>query len=255
VKETPGSVNVDVVCAGAIVHPGDVIVGDSDGVVVVPRTLASETARLGAERRAKDDNCGVKPVDEYCAMSMNRRLSDGFTIWGGKTAPHLSRYDARSKESLARWRSKQRPGPPATAQPDHEPGGDLEYKIEIDFRDAVLGVKKLNITRLDTCETCHGTGLGQTCQTCGGSGTIQQGAGEMRFIVPCACCGGTGKIRRACSACGGKGGVLRTETIEVPIPAGVSSGSRLRVPGKGNAGAMGAIAGDLYLTVEVKPGP
>jgi len=55
VKETPGSVNVDVVCAGALVHPGDVIVGDADGVVVVPRGLAAEIARLGAERRAKEE--------------------------------------------------------------------------------------------------------------------------------------------------------------------------------------------------------
>jgi 4-hydroxy-4-methyl-2-oxoglutarate aldolase len=55
VKETAGSVNVDVVCAGAIVHPGDVIVGDSDGVVVVPRDRAAEIARLGAERRAKEE--------------------------------------------------------------------------------------------------------------------------------------------------------------------------------------------------------
>src|SRR5271170_1992627 len=67
-------------------------------------------------------------------------------------------------------------------------GGDLEYQIEIDFWDAVRGaVKKLQITRMDTCETCHGTGAqGQatTCTTCGGSGTIQQTAGKMKFNVP-----------------------------------------------------------------------
>src|SRR5438876_5455453 len=71
----------------------------------------------------------------------------------------------------------------ATMEPEHEPGGDLEYQLEIDFWDAVRGaVKKLSITRLDTCETCHGTGAvgtPQTCDVCGGSGTIRQTAGKM----------------------------------------------------------------------------
>src|ERR1700676_866308 len=141
--------------------------------------------------------------------------------------------------------------------PEHEPGGDLEYQIEIDFWDAVRGaVKKLTITRLDTCETCHGTGAvgsAQTCPTCHGSGTIQQAAGKMKFNVPCTRCGGTGKIRKVCPTCSGEGRLRRTETIDVRIPAGVASGSRVRVPGKGNAGTMGAPPGDLYLRVDVKP--
>ena len=145
----------------------------------------------------------------------------------------------------------------AAAEPEHEAGGDLEYKIEIDFWDAVRGaVKKLNITRLDTCETCHGTGAvgsPQTCPVCHGSGTIQQSAGKMKFNVPCTRCGGTGKIRTVCPTCGGEGRLRHTETIDVRIPAGVASGSRVRVPGKGNVGTMGAPAGDLYLHVEVKP--
>ena len=145
----------------------------------------------------------------------------------------------------------------AAAEPEQEAGGDLEYQIEIDFWDAVRGaVKKLTITRLDTCETCHGTGAigsAQTCPVCHGSGTIQQSAGKMKFNVPCTRCGGTGKIRKVCPTCSGEGRLRRTETIDVRIPAGVASGSRVRVPGKGNAGTMGAPPGDLYLRVEVKP--
>jgi molecular chaperone DnaJ len=140
-----------------------------------------------------------------------------------------------------------------------ESGSSLEYQLEIDFWDAVRGgVKKIQITRMDSCEVCHGTGaIGspQTCPTCNGSGTIQQAAGKMRFNVPCTRCGGTGKLRTACKTCGGEGRVRRTETIDVRIPAGVASGGRVRVPGKGNAGTMGAPAGDLYLLVEVKPHP
>jgi molecular chaperone DnaJ len=145
----------------------------------------------------------------------------------------------------------------AAMEPEHEAGGDLEYQIEIDFWDAVRGaVKKLQITRMDSCETCHGTGaLGtpQTCTTCNGSGSIQQTAGKMRFNVPCNHCAGTGKLRAACRTCGGEGRVRRTETIDVRIPVGVANGGRVRVPGKGNAGTMGAPSGDLYLRVVVRP--
>jgi molecular chaperone DnaJ len=145
----------------------------------------------------------------------------------------------------------------AGIEEEAEPGSTLEYKLEIDFWDAVRGaIKKLQITRMDTCETCHGTGaIGspQTCPTCNGTGTIQQAAGKMRFNVPCSRCGGTGKLRTACKTCGGEGRVRRTETIDVRIPAGVATGGRVRVPGKGNAGTMGAPAGDLYLLVEVRP--
>jgi molecular chaperone DnaJ len=144
-----------------------------------------------------------------------------------------------------------------SAEPDHEPGGDLEYQIEIDFWDAMRGaVKKLQITRLDTCETCHGTGAvgtPQTCPTCNGTGSIQQTAGKMRFNVPCNRCGGTGKLHTACRTCGGEGRVRKTETIDVRIPPGVANGGRLRVPGKGNSGTMGAPAGDLYLKILVHP--
>jgi molecular chaperone DnaJ len=145
----------------------------------------------------------------------------------------------------------------STVQEEAEEGADLEYRIEIDFWDAVRGaVKKIQITRLDTCQTCHGTGaIGspQVCPTCQGSGTIQQAAGKMRFNVPCTRCGGTGKLRTACKTCGGEGRVRHTETIDVRIPAGVANNGRVRVPGKGNAGTMSAPAGDLYLSVEVKP--
>jgi molecular chaperone DnaJ len=142
---------------------------------------------------------------------------------------------------------------------EQEPGVDLEYQIEIDFWDAVRGaVKKISITRMDTCETCHGTGAvgsPQTCPVCHGKGTVEQQAGKMRFNGPCSRCGGTGKIRTVCKTCGGEGRIRRTESIDVRIPVGVASGSRVRVPGKGNAGTMGAPAGDLYLRVVVKPHP
>lgn len=178
---------------------------------------------------------------------------DGFDFSGGGTSGGGTSFrDLFSQFFGGRGRG-------AGIEEEAEPGAALEYQLEIDFWDAVRGgVKKLQITRMDTCDTCKGTGAvgsPQTCPTCNGSGTIQQAAGKMRFNVPCTRCGGTGKLRTACKNCGGEGRVRRTETIEVRIPAGVTSGGRVRVPGKGNAGTMGAPAGDLYLLVEVRPHP
>jgi molecular chaperone DnaJ len=139
-------------------------------------------------------------------------------------------------------------------------GDDLEYQIEISFWEAVRGaVKKLTITRLDTCNECHGSGAvgkeQQVCPDCGGTGSRTQVSGKMRFNVTCQRCGGTGHLRTICRACGGEGRVRRAETIDVRIPAGVATGSRVRVPGHGNAGPMGGPAGDLYIVTEVQPHP
>jgi molecular chaperone DnaJ len=140
-----------------------------------------------------------------------------------------------------------------------EPGSDLEYAIDIGFWDAVRGaVKKLTITRLEPCQTCGGTGaIGppQTCPVCGGTGQVTQTSGRMRFNLPCSRCGGTGEIRTICRVCGGEGRVRGSETIDVRIPAGVQTGSRVRVAGHGNAGTQGEPAGDLYIVTRVEPHP
>jgi molecular chaperone DnaJ len=137
---------------------------------------------------------------------------------------------------------------------------DLEYQIDIDFWKAIRGtVEKISYTRLDTCGTCRGTGRGggpeQTCPACGGSGRRAQSTKGMRFNVACPRCGGTGKLANACKTCNGEGRVRRTETIEVRIPAGVETGSRVRVPGKGNVPLPGVAPGDLYLLTNVAPHP
>ena len=147
----------------------------------------------------------------------------------------------------------------AEAERDVEPGSDLEYQIEISFWEAVRGtVKSLTITRLETCPTCNGSGAvgtPQVCDVCGGSGQVTQTSGKMRFNVACPRCGGTGHIRTVCPTCKGEGRVRRADTIEVRIPAGVQTGSRVRVAGHGNAGTHGAPPGDLYIITEVQPHP
>jgi molecular chaperone DnaJ len=148
----------------------------------------------------------------------------------------------------------------AAEAPSHtEAGSSLEYQIEITFWEAVHGtVKKLTIARLDTCTECRGTGsVGQpqTCTACGGTGQVTQTSGKMRFNLTCTRCGGTGRVRNICRTCGGEGRVRRSDTIEVRIPAGVQTGSRVRVPGRGNAGTAGSPPGDLYIITEVQPHP
>lgn len=150
-------------------------------------------------------------------------------------------------------------GATAEAPMQAEPASSLEYQIEISFWEAVRGtVKKLTISRLDTCTECRGTGAvgqPQTCTACGGSGQVTQTSGKMRFNLTCSRCGGTGRIRNMCRFCGGEGRVRRADTIEIRIPAGVHTGSRVRVPGRGNAGAAGEPSGDLYIITDVQPHP
>ena len=146
------------------------------------------------------------------------------------------------------------------AAPEAERGADLEYALNVDFWQAIRGTQvKLNIMRQETCDTCHGTGSAGTsvavCPECDGTGTVTQMAGAMKFNLQCPRCGGTGRLRNACPTCRGEGTVSRPETVEVRIPAGVASGSRLRVPGKGNAGMGGGPSGDLYITVRVDEHP
>ncbi|MCC7175593.1 MAG: molecular chaperone DnaJ [Bryobacterales bacterium] len=142
------------------------------------------------------------------------------------------------------------------AQPER--GADLEYAVTIDFWQAIRGAQvPLSVNHFESCGVCGGSGRqgGQTtvCPECKGSGSVTQAAGAMRFSLTCPKCGGQGRLKNACQGCHGEGRVSRTETVEVRIPAGVQSGARLRVPGKGNAGTMGAAAGDLYINVRVEP--
>jgi molecular chaperone DnaJ len=141
-----------------------------------------------------------------------------------------------------------------------EPGADLEYALDIDFWQAIKGTQvKLSITRQDTCYACDGTGAGKggslSCADCQGSGNVEQMVGAMRFTITCPKCEGRGKIANACPVCRGEGVLSKPDAVDVRIPAGVQSGSRLRVAWKGNAGAMGGPAGDLYITVRVSAHP
>lgn len=148
------------------------------------------------------------------------------------------------------------------AAPDETPekGADLEYGLNISFWQAIRGTQaKIEVTRYEQCPTCHGSGGNDSgsiaCPQCNGTGNVTQMAGNMKFNLTCPKCNGKGRLKNACPTCHGDARIARTEMVEVRIPPGAKSGSRLRVPGKGNAGTMGAPAGDLYITTNVEPHP
>ncbi|MGA9980612.1 MAG: J domain-containing protein [Candidatus Sulfotelmatobacter sp.] len=147
----------------------------------------------------------------------------------------------------------------AAAEEGPEPGTDLEYQVNVPFWTAIRGgVMRLNISRHDTCGNCHGQGFLEgpgKCPQCGGSGQITQTSGRMKFNVQCPRCHGTGKNLTTCPVCHGAGVVEKTEPLEVRIKAGTRDGQRIRIPGKGNAGAHGGAAGDLYAIIRIEAHP
>lgn len=141
-----------------------------------------------------------------------------------------------------------------------ERGSDLEYGLNIDFWQAIRGTQvRLNIARQELCEACHGTGSadGNTavCPDCNGTGQVTQMAGAMKFSLTCPRCDGRGRLKNVCPVCHGDGRLSKSDTVEVRIPPGVASGTRLRVPQKGNAGRNGGPAGDLFITVRLEEHP
>lgn len=149
---------------------------------------------------------------------------------------------------------------PEAAAGGPERGEDLQYAMTLDFEDAIRGVQsRIRVNRQAACAACDGSGRvaagrRRACPACGGSGRGSVQRGFMRFAGACPACGGTGQAPgEPCGACGGRGSVPKSEVINVRIPAGVDNGSRVRVPGRGNAGRDGGPPGDLYIVIEVAP--
>lgn len=140
-----------------------------------------------------------------------------------------------------------------------EDGNDLRYNLEIDFMDAVRGkTKTIEFMRMDNCSECHGSGCTPgtskvTCRRCGGSGQVGVSQGFFTMMHECPVCHGAGQTaEKPCSKCNGAGQKKVRRKVEVNIPPGVDTGTRMRVTGEGEPGVRGGVNGDLYVVLHVR---
>lgn len=140
-------------------------------------------------------------------------------------------------------------------------GDDLRYDLELSFEDAVRGMAvEIQIPRQEVCHRCLGKGAEPgdlaTCSACRGRGEMIYQQGFLSIRRTCSQCGGAGQVaRKACPECRGQGYTTSQDKLKVNIPAGVDNGTRLRLSGKGQAGANGGPPGDLYVFIKVEEHP
>jgi molecular chaperone DnaJ len=141
-------------------------------------------------------------------------------------------------------------------------GSDLRYNLRVSLEEAFKGVQKtINVPTSIACDTCRGTGAEGgaepvTCPTCSGMGKVRAQQGFFTVERTCPTCNGMGQIiKNPCRSCGGAGRTEKERALSVNIPAGVETGTRIRLAGEGEAGLRGGPAGDLYIFIEVKDHP
>ncbi len=140
-------------------------------------------------------------------------------------------------------------------------GEDIEQSVRLAFEEVFRPAhRRIHLVRLDRCAPCEGRGaipiLRTKCPECGGAGQVRARRGRMIFTRRCAVCAGSGGLdSRPCDPCDGEGRAMRSEWLDVDIPAGTPEGARLRIAGCGNAGRRGGPAGDFLLTVQIEPHP
>lgn len=152
-----------------------------------------------------------------------------------------------------------RPQPePPRAMPKR--GRDIEMPLALSFEEAFTGLTtNITVNRSEQCSRCQGAGdTGGPvvqCSTCKGTGQVMRTGGRLQFSQDCPDCAGTGRRRTPCSLCNGKGTTPKSEQVKIRIPAGVDTGSRVRIPKRGHGGRLGAEAGDLFILTNVGKHP
>lgn len=228
-------------------HP-DINPGDENAATRFSQVLAAYETLIDPDRRRRYDSGAVSstPADAstfgFAGFDFSRAaVGDRATTFGDLFEEVLTEKHQRA------------------AVPQR--GADLHFKVSVSFDEAWGGVERqFSITRQDSCRVCGGSGIRHTeesrCFACDETGSVRSVRGHMVFAKTCARCQGSGRLRQqSCDACRGVGLETRSDTLTVQIPAGVRSGARLRIGGKGHAGASGGEAGDLYIDVDVRPDP
>ncbi len=203
---------------------------------------------------------------EYDEVRRLGPMSNAFGGAGGSGAPggftnSFSTDDLTDLLGGIFGRTTSRARGSSTAAGPHR-GDDLEAQLHLSFLDAVNGVTAtVNVTSDVACSTCGGTGAAPgtspvICSKCGGRGVINDNQGLFSFSQPCRDCSGTGmRVEIPCRACFGRGVERRGRQVKVRIPPGVEDGQRIRVKGRGGAGANGGASGDLFVTVHTSKHP
>ncbi|MFQ5665293.1 MAG: molecular chaperone DnaJ [Candidatus Binatia bacterium] len=233
------------------------------------------------DKRAEERFKEISQAHDILSDPEKRKLYDEFGMEGLQAG-----FDATRARAYSGWAGRQQAGPQAegfarggfgrytsfedifgdifgagTGRPGPQPGADADAVLEIGLLDAVRGVStQIAVDRSDRCPACGGSGNEPgseiVCPHCHGRGQVQVGRGPVSFGRTCPRCHGTGRTGgRSCRTCGGRGQVARRERLKVHIPAGVDSGSRIRIAGKGSPGRAGGPPGDLYIVVRVRPHP
>lgn len=181
----------------------------------------------------------------------------GFDFTGGQTGGSSSSFRDIFSDLFGGGSAKREPEPP---KPMPKKGRDIEIPLALKFEEAFTGLTtNITVNRSEQCSRCHGAGdTGGpvvTCPTCSGAGQVMRSGGRLQFSQGCPDCEGTGRRREPCSVCSGKGVTPKTEQVKIKIPAGVDTGSRVRVPKKGHGGRLGAEPSDLFILTNVGKHP
>ncbi|MFN7296200.1 MAG: DnaJ domain-containing protein, partial [Pseudanabaena sp.] len=219
----------------------------------------------GADERFKEINRAYEVLSEPETRARYDRFGEAGVSSGGGGSPDMgdmggfadifesffSGFSNTGQQQQARRRS----GPTR--------GEDLRFDLKLEFREAVFGgEKQIKISHLETCGTCAGSGAKpgtrpRTCGTCSGTGQVRRATrtpfGSFTQVSTCPTCNGTGQtIEDKCESCNGLGLNQVTKKLKITIPAGVDSGTRLRVSSEGDAGQRGGPSGDLYVYLFVQ---
>jgi molecular chaperone DnaJ len=248
----------------------------------VKRTASRAEIRRAFQKLARKYHPDLNPGDNVAALRY-QRLEEAYEVLSDPR--ERERYD----EVGARPRSKAKPEPARygfegfdfslkverredifwdlfprhrESEKGGERGEDIHHRLTIGFDESMAGVRtSFQLNRSVSCETCEGFGdipasKPTTCTACGGRGRSTQTRGFMLFTKPCPGCHGQGSVaRERCPTCAGAGRSPSRESVSVAIPAGVSDGDTLSIPGRGHEGRGRTGSGDLYVHVSVAPHP
>ncbi len=237
-------------------HP-DLHPGDAEAEARFKEANEAYAILSDPEKKAKYDQFGFAGVDPNYGAGAGDGFTGDFSDLGDIFGDIFGAFTGGGfGGGFGGGRTANRNGP--------QRGENLRVRLTITFEEAAFGCKKdINITRIDACPDCGGSGCAsgttaEVCPDCHGSGTVRTqqrtAFGVFQSTSPCSRCGGSGKIiHTPCTKCRGAGTVRAQKTLNVSIPAGIDNGETISLRGQGNAGKNGGPAGDLLIVVQVRP--